>query len=258
MNFLKKILNFLWSIAKHPFTGVAIGIIVALFVYMLSRATKEPVFSVSPPELVAQTIHSEEKLKIFWDNEEIHNATSVKIALWNNGSKFIDKSDISSTDPIKIISADEDINILAVKALRTSRTNLNFETKKENNKVIVKIIGDEALEKFDGAIFHILYSGKQDCIWKVSGRIKGIPGGFKQKDWSKVHPPPTKSFSIAILLIAVLMTVLGTILAIMKAMHKAPPVPWTLIISSNIYSIFFIFYILLRDFSYLLAPSWIY
>jgi cytochrome b subunit of formate dehydrogenase len=84
--------------------------------------------------------------------------------------------------------------------LKTSRPNLRFDTTIETSpdgigSVLIKIKGDEALEKFDGVLFHILFSGSQNINWKVIGRIKGAPEGFQPKDWAKIHstryPPRT-------------------------------------------------------------------
>ena len=86
----------------------------------------------------------------------------------------------------------EKVSILAVQMLKTSRPSLRFDTIIETSPdgiggVLIKIKGDEALEKFDGALFHILFSGSQNINWKVIGRIKGAPEGFQPKDWAKIH-----------------------------------------------------------------------
>jgi hypothetical protein len=166
---------------------------------LLSRKEKEPVFTISPPDLVAQTVPGEEKLKIIWENKEIQNAASVKVAIWNDGSQFIDKNDFASTEPMRIVPSGK-VSILAVQMLKTSRPNLRFDTTIETSpdgigSVLIKIKEDEALEKFDGVLFHILFSGSQNINWKVIGRIKGAPEGFQPKDWAKIHrtryPPRT-------------------------------------------------------------------
>jgi hypothetical protein len=198
---LNKVLRDAWAFIKHPLTITAIGILVTLTVYLLSRKEKDPVFTISPPDLVAQTVSGEDRLKIMWENKELHNAASVKVAIWNDGSQFIDKNDFASIDPIRILPS-EKVSILAVEMLKTSRQNLRFDTNIETSpdgigSVLIKIKGDEALEKFDGALFHILFSGSQNINWKVIGRIKGAPEGFQQKDWAKIHrihyPPSTWS-----------------------------------------------------------------
>jgi hypothetical protein len=196
---VNKVLRYIWAFIKHPLTILAIGILVTLSVYLLSRKEKEPVFTISPPDLVAQTVPGEDKLKIIWENKEIQNAASVKVAIWNAGSQFIDKNDFASTEPMRLVPF-EKVSILAVQMLKTSRPNLRFDTTIETSpdgfgSVLIKIKGDEALEKFDGALFHILFSGSQNINWKVIGRIKGAPEGFQPKDWAKIHstryPPRT-------------------------------------------------------------------
>ena len=190
---LNNILRGIWIVAKHPFTGIVIGGLIALFIFLSSRTTKEPVFVVSPPELIAQAVPEEEKLNILWEDNAIQNVALVKIGIWNQGSRYIDKNDISSTNPIRIKPLKK-VDILAVQVLKTSRPTLNFDSKIETDadgieNILVEIKGDEALEKFDGVLFHILFSGPLECSWKVGGRIKGVPKGFQQKDWEKVQQP---------------------------------------------------------------------
>jgi hypothetical protein len=186
-----KILKGIWEVLKHPVTILAIGTTIAIIGIVRGKATKEPVFIVSPPELIAQTVPEEEKLKILWEETKIPNVALVKIGIWNQGSRYIDKSDISSTNPIRI-KPREKVDILAVQVLKTSRPTLNFDSKVERDAdaietVLIEIKGDEALEKFDGGLFHVLFSGQWECTWKVDGRIKGVPKGFQEKDWEKVQ-----------------------------------------------------------------------
>lgn len=264
---LNNILKWVWVVAKHPFSGVLIGITIAILIFILSRMAKEPVYVVSPWELVAQTVNGEEKLKIIWNNEEIKNVASVKIGIWNDGSRFIDKNDVSSTNPIRIKPM-EKVDILAVQVLKTSRPTLKFDRKIETDangieSVVIKIKEDEALEKLDGALFHILFSGPQECTWKVIGRIKGVPKGFQPRDWTKVLPPRKPSlpkhlinlsnvvlFIIALILVIVLVT---------KRARRGFPIRHLLLSYGGLlaFLLFLLVSIIIREYSYLSAPSWL-
>lgn len=199
----KSFLARLWVLIKHPSTGTIIGIAGILigigFTIIWSLTTtpiKAPVYTVSSPYLVANTIQRGEKLKIFWDNKQINNVASVKIGIWNKGSDFIDKRDISYTNPIRIKPMSK-VDILSVEVIKKSREELNFEAVIEKDKkngwesIIINIKGDEALEKNDGVLFNILFAGSSleeslcKCKWQVNGRIKGAPKGFQINDWSK-------------------------------------------------------------------------
>ena len=251
---------------KHPATGMAIGIIgimVAILMFMLSREVKQPVFAVSPPELIAQSIHEGEKLKILWENKEVMNVASVKIALWNNGSRFIDKNDISNMNPIRITSI-EKVNILAVEVLKTSRPTLQFDTNIERDangieSLTIKIKGDEALEKYDGAIFHVLFSGSLENTWKVIGRIKGVLKGFQPKDWKKVYRQKHSPRLWPIILGAMLF--LGSIglwiIEYVQAKRLGRKREWPSLLFLNGFFLFLFVVLTIREYWDVFGPSWL-
>ncbi len=259
----KKLLGFL----KKHITAIivlVIGIIVAVTIYIVSQSKKEPIYLVSKSELLAQTLEKESSLKIFWDDIEIRNAVSIQIAFWNNGTMYIDKSDIPSSKPIMIFS-DKKIDILSVNKLKTSRETLDFElTIVDNPKygevIVCSIKGDEALERFDGAILHILYAGPDDCEFFISGRIKGAPEGFVKKDWSKFCPEPKDKFLGYYFLILGLFIILNLILLIIVRKKKKQRLSAFSIVTIVLGLIFLLFMFLASYkyyFSYLFGPPWL-
>jgi hypothetical protein len=175
-----------------------LGVLIAIFSIIYSTKDKSPVYTVSNPNLIAQTIQGENNLKITWNGENINNVASVTVAIWNKGRQYIDKSDISTDDPIQVVPSDHNSKILAVYVLKTSRPNLNFDTNINSNKsgydyVIINIEGDEALEYMDGLVLHILYTGSINNTWDVTGRIKGVPNGIVKQNnvtLNKTNLPP--------------------------------------------------------------------
>jgi hypothetical protein len=259
---LNKVLKHTWAFIKHPVTILVIGILVALLLYLLSRKEKEPVFTVSPPDLVAQTVPAENKLKIIWENKEIQNAASVKVGIWNNGSQFIDANDFASTEPMRIVPS-EAVSILAVQTPKTSRPNLRFDTTIETTPdgirtILIKIKGDEALEKFDGALFHILFSGSQNIKWKVIGRIKGAAKGFQPKDWAKIHSihyPP--NIWAIILFVCLSLGLPFSILVIADRHQRQHLYDWIAVILIIGGLEFFFLSIVFNAFSYKFVPLWL-
>lgn len=170
-----------------------IGLLVAVcgVVYAVAtRETKEPIYAVDSSELVAQMVPGEARLMVLWDSEVITNAASVKIALWNRGSRYIDATDLSETDPIRLEPLDQ-VDILGVTVIERSRETLTFDARVKadgdgSEMVVITLVGDEALERLDGAVFHVLYSGNLTCEWSVGGRVKGAPEGFQRKKWRKI------------------------------------------------------------------------
>jgi hypothetical protein len=264
MSSIGKLLAFLWVALKHPITGVLAAILVGVVTYFLSRTTKEPVFIVSPPELMAQSTREQKQLKIFWEDKEIQNAASVEIAFWNAGSQFIDSHDISSTEPIRIIPS-EKVTILAVNLLGSSRPSLAFDYTKEIDSgefesAVITIRGDEALEHFDGAIFHLLYSGKLDTKWKVIGRVKGSFVGFQEKDWTRSHRqlrPHQGAYSLAALSFVLAGSIFFTISGIRRHADSHSHMRWAIIVVLWGYFLFAAVFLFVTEYYYLLAPAWV-
>jgi hypothetical protein len=176
------------SILSSPFIGgVSLLIaIIALYFYFTDKSEIEPSYAVSTPESIAQKL--EGKMKILWEDREVTSVNIVRIIIWNNGSKYLDKGMISNDEPIRIIS-DQNIKILSARRIRSSRKNCKFLTSIKRNAdsfdhvysrpyIDLELEGDEVLEEDDGNVIKIIYSGSVDCDFTVNARIKGHPEGF--------------------------------------------------------------------------------
>jgi hypothetical protein len=189
------------------------GVFVTVTLFWINHKEKAPRYAYSHYEVLAQTKVGEKDLEILWKGKEIRNVASVKVAIWNDGREYIDKKDISNEEPITILPSGK-VEVLAVQVIKRSRISLVMEAdvapatydrdsvltirrsatgdslvmrnepeKQATQGVVVRRVGDECLEHFDGAVFHILYTGAIDTKWKVVGRIKGIPEGFREIAW---------------------------------------------------------------------------
>lgn len=204
--------------------------------------------------------------KIFWGNKQVENVTSVKAGIWNNGSQFIDKSDITSTTPIRI-SPLQKVDILAVRVLKTSRPTLEFDSSIELDVdgiegVVINIRGDDAFEKFDGVLFHVLFSDPeaQECTWEVGGRIKGVPRGFRQKDWEKVRhqrSPIIYPWSLVVAFLLIAATIIYTLYTTRRATKKGRKVEWLFVLFFDGYMLWFPIYIFILEYLYSLSPPWL-
>ena len=129
------------------------------------------------------------RMTILWDKVEVPNVMSVRIAIWNGGSHFIDVKDISKSNPIQIVPS-KGIRILSADVLKTNREELAFTLSvvkdKEAEIVQVHVNGAEALERLDGGLFQILYSGGENVEFLVTGRIKGAAEGFHRENWQTI------------------------------------------------------------------------
>ncbi len=172
----------------NPIVGIVIGILItAGFFYWVERKEVEPTYAITVPELLASQTNDAPNLKLYWDDEEIEDIFSVKIVFWNAGREYLDKDSISDTDPLRI-QVPSGINILYAEFIQTSRDNLVLSTTikqldNDTTEIIIDIVGDEALERKDGGILKILFTGAmEEDEFQVIGRIKGS-SGIKQQEW---------------------------------------------------------------------------
>ena len=189
------------KISKNPVTnfligvgGIIIGIVFAVgFYFVVERKEIQPRYAVSEPETLAEATADAPGLKLLWEEEEIENAHTIDIVIWNAGRQFLDKSAISATDPIRV-TYPPDVQILYAKFIRTSRDNLQFTTNDLTSAgtraIQLEIVGDEALERRDGGLLKILFSGPPSNEFVINGRIKGSREGFKRVDWDEVASVP--------------------------------------------------------------------
>ena len=184
-NTIRQAAKCVYAIVSHPVGVLVITIALAVLFFLASRSTIDPRYNASKPKLLAQAGQATEKLTLLWDAKEVPNVFAVDVAMWNAGSKYLDQDMICDTAPIQIVPS-ADIRILQATVARTSRAGLRFATRilrdgaAEKSVVEINIEGDEALEKNDGGVFRIFFTGSEECEMSVVGRIKSCPRGFRR------------------------------------------------------------------------------
>lgn len=181
-------------IIKYLLTNILLAFVVGVAVYFIIEQKEiEPRYAISNSEMLAETTVDAPRLKLLWDNEEVQNVYSLKIAIWNAGREYLDKNSISATDPIRVMIP-PGVRILYADFIRTSRDNLSFtatDLSDTGTSVIqIQIVGDEALEHKDGGVLKILYTGQNSDKFAVTGRIKGSKQGFKEVSWATATQTP--------------------------------------------------------------------
>lgn len=185
----------MWDVLKHPVTGLLVGIGVTLLFHHLSQREAAPVFATSDAETIASAERPDPRLIITWDGIRIPGMSSTRVALWNAGKDYIDPANVLS--PITIIP-EKQVPILDVNVLRTSRPELRItptvfrDPVMKRDVVRLSIEGDEVLERNDGVMLGILYASVAgDSLsgtdFRVAGRIKGIPAGFRRQGWAEAN-----------------------------------------------------------------------
>jgi len=151
------------------------------------------------------------------------NLNIVEFAFWNNGTEYIDKKNISETAPLSI-SAASSVQVLDYKIIKKSRLNLNFDMVKSNDsnnsKIVLQLNGDDGLEKFDGIKLQIIYSGTENAIWTIDGRIKGNLNSFKRNSPDNLKKYEKKStFTLIVFTLIFILTSIATAATIIQMMN---------------------------------------
>lgn len=185
---ISQIWNRLTSYLQNPFINLIVGVIItALFFYLVERKEIDAKYAVDNTELIAAQTLDAPELELFWDKEKINDISSVKIAFWNSGKQFLSTENISKTNPIRIIIP-KGVRVLFAEVIETSRPTLRFSTTYNqetlsSDGVIINILDDEAMEHMDGGVVKILFTGKPESGFYVTGRILGNANGFMKSRW---------------------------------------------------------------------------
>ena len=180
----------IWRFFKNHIISIIITIVFGFIFYYLQIESTEISYSVSSTDIISQS-NTNSKIRVYYDSTLCNNVKSVKIAFWNSGTEFIDKKNISTTNPI-IIEPSEGIDILEVNIRKKNRESLNvfpiiyYDSIKNKEIIKINIKGDDGFEKKEGVIFSILYSSKNKNKWNLKGRIKGSPKPFNKLGWDRV------------------------------------------------------------------------
>jgi hypothetical protein len=212
-------------------TVALVGIGVTILIgYVFSVGNVDPCYSVSGVETIAAVLESETRLHLLWDGKDIPNVAVVRIALWNAGKQYIDAKNTVPSSPICIVPPEgvtllsEAIVNLSRKDLALSLTRVRSETGEE--VLQVDLLGDEALERGDGAVVQVLYSGPSDGEWRVAGRIKGDVSGFARREWRIVTSMTFTSFMPLFALAIAIVSLSILILALYRKVHNQVPLDW--------------------------------
>lgn len=178
------------KVIRNPIFGLFFGIIISYIFYILQKDSIEITSAISSTDNITKTNISS-KLKFYYDTMLVENVKSIKISIWNSGTKYIDKTDISKTYPLCFIPSDS-IRILEIRTIKRTRNNLNviptayFDSTNKKNQIKLEIFGDDGFEKYDGLTFYILYSSRKEILWNVDGRIKGFSRKIDIEKWDDI------------------------------------------------------------------------
>jgi hypothetical protein len=162
---------------SNPYIGILgsvasiIGVFIAIYFYSISKQFRELVYFVNPAKAVVVKTGETSKLKFSFDNNEIKSdVTAAQIAIWNQGNEPIKMENILSQ--VKI-TTNPPVQILETIIRKTSRDviKFDFEQSLANNGTIP--LKWNILEKGDGVIVQIIYTGDTNIKISLEGVIEG-------------------------------------------------------------------------------------
>jgi hypothetical protein len=161
------------SILRKPLLWSAIigigGYLLAFFFYQAGRATRKLTYLVDPIKTTVVKAGQTSRLEVSCDGEKIaSDVTAVKIAIWNDGKKSIESSDILK--PI-ILCSDPPVPILDATVKPSSRA-LGFSINRDLFAAGKLPISWQILEGGHGGAIQVIYAGPQEIRFKVKGIIK--------------------------------------------------------------------------------------
>jgi hypothetical protein len=165
-----------------------VGVILAIYFYNASRATRELSFYCYPVKTSLIRTELLPSIEIYIDKEKIQDDISiVQVALYNMGKKPIETTDI--LDAIKIYT-DPRAKIIDAIVTKVSREIIGFNLDKTNLDEGYLGVSWRTLEQNDGAIIQIAYLGGPNISLLIEGIIKeqkkiktfGYPGQIKSQE----------------------------------------------------------------------------
>jgi len=151
--------------------GWLISVVLSVVFYLKSKKEKRPVFGISTTLLIKNLKSRYAKLRIEMDAVEISSLSVTKIYFWNEGKETIDKTDISTIAPLKII-ADPDTKILSCDLLKFSSNSNNVSITPAQEGKEYKI-SFNYLDPSQGFAMQILHDGESKKPILIIGDIKG-------------------------------------------------------------------------------------
>jgi hypothetical protein len=159
--------------------GLVIGVIglaASFYFFNESKKNREPIFVVDPvrTEILSTRRVSDAPIRILKnDGTEItSDLNSIRFYFWNRGSESIKRANVLQA--IKVTLEDPRGSIIAYKLLKRSRdiTELRILPETINSRSL--IIDFAILENNDGGTGQIIYEGKPEAQFTISGIIESV------------------------------------------------------------------------------------
>lgn len=148
-----------------------ISIILAIYFYKTGKEKRELMFYCNPIKTTLIKGGQISPLEIYVNNEKIsQDITAIQIAIWNNGKRPIEDSDILKEI---VIYSEPKVPFIDAKIYKISRDVICFRLNKDHLAEGYIPISWKILEKNDGGAIQIIYKGSTNVNILLRGIIKG-------------------------------------------------------------------------------------
>jgi hypothetical protein len=105
---------------------------------------------------------------VSFKGKNLRNISVSKVAIWNDGTETIHRSDIAEAAPLRVVVSDAEL--LDSTVLKTTSPANQFGLKQVENSVLVDF---DYLDRHQGAIVQLVHTGKSSSNITLGGALKG-------------------------------------------------------------------------------------
>jgi hypothetical protein len=146
--------------------------VISLILYLNSLKEREILFTFLPGSTTIFKAEQLSRLNVQFDTIDVKNDINlIRIGIWNDGGLPAENKDILDSININLNTSELQSQILEAKIVEQTRLLSKIEITQLDRKNIK--LNFHIMEKGDGAVLQIIYTGDLNNEWSVNGTIKG-------------------------------------------------------------------------------------
>ena len=152
--------------------GMIITVIVGVVAYRLGIRQKEPCWSITTTNLIADFSSTLPTLKVEFEGKDVRNLSVSKVLIWNRGRETINDADLETgNDPFRIVASDE-TQILSWSVQQTNNDSCNLHLHEDPDGKVA-LIRFRYLNHGNGSVLSVVHTGTTSGDLHVMGQIRG-------------------------------------------------------------------------------------
>jgi len=165
-----------------------IGVVLAVYFYMVSKEERELVYYVNPVKSIVFSSNNNELSVIYKGDIISSDVAAAQVAIWNKGNKAVKKENMLKEF---MLDVGGDHQVLEARIRKMSRDITNISLNTESSALGRVVIDWDILEKNDGCVVQLIYTGDTSTTVKAFGIVEGqgnvrINQGFFDNNESRI------------------------------------------------------------------------